>query len=308
MLHECVVQLGPHRVPPQLSVLTPFFRDDPTPLLRQLSGAPEEVEIILLDDGSDSAELIEHVLKTCEGLKLNVRVIVRLKNMGRAAARNRLIAEARAPYVLFLDADMLPDRPNFLLHWLSVSRCQRPDVAFGGLSLRHAAPTKETALHYNLFAASDCRDAEARAQSPAQFTASANLLVRSEFLNTHPFDEGFSGWGFEDVDWALAAQRDTEIMHIDNPATHVGLDSVDTLLRKSKEAAANFARLAQKHPQVAEFAAYRAARVMRYAPLRRQIAQGCAWLARDPLEAAPMILRRAALKLHRAAQYAEHMP
>jgi glycosyltransferase involved in cell wall biosynthesis len=308
MFHEAVVRVGADTSAPDLSVLTPFYRDDPTPLLERLAAAPPGVEFVLLDDGSDDGALIERVLHACERTGVSARVVVRAKNEGRAAARNRLIAEARGRYVLFLDADMLPDRPNFLLHWLSVARCQAPDVAFGGLSLRLAEPTKETALHYNLFAASDCRDADTRARSPAQSTASGNLLVRRDFLDSHPFDESFAGWGFEDTDWALTAARDTEILHVDNPATHAGLDSAEALLRKGAEAAPNFARLAAKHPQTTRFAAYRAAQLMKHVPLRRHIAAGCAWVARDPLEAAPMLLRRAALKLYRVTQYAEHLP
>jgi len=308
MLLERIIQIGRHADTPHLSVLTPFYRYNAAPLLKRMATAPAGVEFILLDDGSRDVALLSDVVAAAHSLSAPVKIIVREDNQGRAAGRNRLIAEARGRYVLFLDADMLPDRPTFLLHWLSVTHCQQPDVAFGGLSLRHAERTRATALHHNFFGASDCRSVEQRATSPAQFTASANLLVRRGFLENHPFDSGFSGWGFEDTDWALNAARDTKILHVDNPATHAGLDSVATLLRKSKEAAPNFARLAQKHPQTRRFAAYRAARSMKLTPFRQQLGQACAWLAHDPVGATPMPLRRAALKLYRAAQYAEHLP
>ncbi len=307
MLRERIIRFGDQQSEPQLSVLTPFYRYNAAPLLRRMANAPAGVEFILLDDGSRDAALLAEVASAAQALNAPVRIIVREHNEGRAAARNRLVAEARGRYVLFLDADMLPDRPTFLLHWLSVTRCQQPDVAFGGLSLRHVRRTRATALHHNLFAASDCLDAEERALSPAQSTASANLLVRRGFLDNHPFDDNFTGWGFEDTDWALNAARDTEILHINNPATHAGLDSVATLLRKSDEAAPNFARLAAKHPQARSFAAHRAARTLKLAPLRQPLRQACSWLARDPIGTAPMPLRRAALKLYRAAGYAEHI-
>jgi hypothetical protein len=174
--------------------------------------------------------------------------------------------------------------------------------------LRQAQRTPETALHHNLFGASDCRGVRARAASPAQFTASSNLLVRRTFLAAHPFDDSFVGWGFEDIDWALGAARHGDILHIDNPATHAGLDDVDTLMRKSAEAGPNFARLAAKHPeQVSRFSAHRVAKLLQLAPMRPALRKLCGWLARDPFGAAPMRLRRAALKLYRASHYAEHL-
>lgn len=293
---------------PTLSVLTPFRGHDPSPLLMAMANAPAGVEFVLLDDGSASAALLAKAIASAEPTNAPVRIVVWGENRGRAAARNRLIAEARGDYVLFLDADMRPDAPQFLTIWLGVIATQQPVAAFGGLSLAHAPRTPQTALHYNMFARSDCHRARARSRRPAQSTASANLLVKRAFLAKHPFDDGFTGWGFEDVDWALNVSRYIEILHVDNPATHVGLDDLATLMRKSAEAGPNFARLASKHPnQVKRFAAHRVARALRVTPGLRAQRRFYAWLARDPIGATPMGIRTTALKLLRASHYAEHL-
>jgi glycosyltransferase involved in cell wall biosynthesis len=289
-------------------VLTPFFRHDPSALLASFAKAPAGIEFVLLDDGSSAAHVLANVLASAERLGAPVRVIVWAANRGRAAARNRLIAEAKGEYVLLLDANMIPDSRAFLSCWLGIARTQNPDVAFGGASLRHTTSTVETALHHTLFGNSDCRAPRQRERSPAQSTASANLLVRREFLNAHPFDDGFVGWGFEDVDWALGAAEHTNILHVANPASYTGLDDIDHLMVKYAQAGPNFARLARKHPSaVRRLPAHRIASLLKRAPARTSLRRAFAWIARDPLGAAPMSLRCAALKLYRASHFADYL-
>src|SRR5688572_9140790 len=91
---------------PRLSVLTPFYRYDPSAMLRAFGVAPSDVEFVLLDDGSASAALVSDVVNAAQATGAPARIIVSADNLGRARARNRLIAEAQGDYVLFLDADM----------------------------------------------------------------------------------------------------------------------------------------------------------------------------------------------------------
>jgi glycosyltransferase involved in cell wall biosynthesis len=308
MPNEQVIIVRDRPCQPRLSVLTPFYRYDPSAMLKCFGRAPAGVEFILLDDGSTSAEIVANVVSAAQATGASARIIVSEQNLGRARARNRLIAEAQGDYVLFLDADMLPDTPAFLSVWLGIINTQAPRVAFGGLSLARATPTPETALHFALFGGSDCQPAHRRARRAAQATASSNLLVDRAFLLEHPFDDLFAGWGFEDVDWALDVARIEAIMHVENPATHAGLDDIDTLMRKSAEAGPNFARLARKHPtQVKRFAAHRVARALRAIPAPKAQQRLYSWVARDPRGLAPMRVRCAAFKLLRASHYAEHL-
>lgn len=307
MRTEATIMVRKQKASPILSVLTPFHRDDPCALLASFIPAPAGVEFVLIDDGSGDAALLARAVAACARLEASARIVVWAENRGRSEARNRLIEEACGEYVLFLDADMTPDHPGFLRRWLQIIEDQRPHAAFGGLSLRHAARAPENALHFDVFARSDCRRATARARASAQYVSTANLLVRRDLLATLTFDSSFIGWGFEDIDWALRAAETAPVYHFDNTASHVGLDSPEALLRKSVQAGPNFARLFEKHPSaVSRFAAYRAARVLRWAPGRALLLRTFAALAK--LRAAPMTMRRAALKLFRVLHYAEHLP
>jgi len=295
---ERIVTLrGPAR-PPLISVLIPFYKDDPTPLVEALALAGDDVEFVLLSDGAAGAHDLLPLIEALTQLSAPVRLIVFADNQGRSSARNRLADAALGQFLLFLDADMAPASPTFLARWLRIARNDAPAIAFGGLRApRHVEKSRR--LHRRLALLSDCHGVRTRNVAPARSLASSNLLVRRDLIDAVPFDDGFVGWGWEDVDWALRAAQLAPITHIDNPAIHLGLDDVETLLRKSAEGATNFARLAARHPgAVKQFPSYRAARLAAHAP---KLAALAAWLARDPLGLAPLDLRVRALKLHRAA-------
>jgi glycosyltransferase involved in cell wall biosynthesis len=257
------------------------------------------VELVVLDDGDPDRERAHAVAAHVAGLSAPARLIS-VANEGRSKGRNRLARHARSERLLFLDSDMMPDDDGFLRRWLEVEA----PVAFGGFTVDAAPVTRETVLHQAMSRHSDCLPAARRAHAPEKHVFTSNLLVRREVFETERFDEGFSGWGWEDVEWAMRVARRWPILHIDNTATHLGLDTAEALTRKYEESAGNFARVLAAHPEiVARYASFRAARVLRRVPFGRL------WrplLKRTAIASgAPIRLRVAAAKTYRAALYAE---
>lgn len=294
---------------PTLSVLTPFLRDDPTPLIAALGKNPTGAEIIILDDGTNDDALADKVAKAVEDCPAPACFIRSYDNLGRSKGRNRLISMARAKHVLFLDADMLPDDAQFLARYDELIRAKNPAVVFGGFSDLHAPDNAATALHRALARTSDCRPAAERNLHPGKTICTSNLLVRRDVIEAIQFDEGFKGWGWEDVDWGLRAAEKFDVLHIDNMATHLGLETPKQLLTKFSRSGGNFQRLAMLHPkEVQEFSSYRAAKLMARVPLRDVVKKFCSYVVEDPLRLIPMRLRLAALKIYRACSYAEHFP
>lgn len=293
---------------PRLSVLTPFLRDDPGDLLARLDReAPAlagAVEVVVLDDGTADAGLTARLEAQVRAMALPCRLITLRVNAGRSAGRNRLAAAARGEWLLFLDSDMRPDRPDFLAAWAGLIERAAPAVAFGGFSLKQAPTAPRYAVHRALAAKSECVPAAARARQPEKYVYTSNLLVRRDVFEAEAFDPGFTGWGWEDVEWALRVSRRFPILHPDIPATHMGLDTVAALAGKYEQAAPNFARLVRRHPgMVADWPAYRAARALKRLP-------GLAWLRGKMRGAAaagwlPVPARAFALRLYRAALYSE---
>ena len=291
---------------PALSVLVPFYGDDPRPLLRRLdlqarrlAGA---VELVVLDDGNPDGRLGAAVEAQVRALACPARLVRLSANEGRAKGRNRLVRHARAQHLLFLDGDMAPDAPDFLARWVEAARAGAA-VAFGGFTVDAAPASAATAVHREMARRSDCLRAALRRRSPEKYVFTSNLLVRRDVIASEPFDEGFAGWGWEDVEWAMRVSRRWPIEHLDNTATHLGLDTVEALARKYEQSAANFARVRAAHPDiVAAYPSFRVAKALKRAPFRAAWRPVLREFARWP---APLPLRALALKLYRAGLYAE---
>ena len=288
---------------PRLSVLIPTFRDDPSALLKALDERGVEAEVILLDDGGGDAALVERMAKRIETMTLPARLVVLSSNEGRAKGRNRLARHARGGHLLFLDSDMLPDPIGFLARWTALAG-DDVAVAFGGFTLDQTPHRPEHDLHRAMALKSDCTSAPERAREPEKHVFTSNLLVRRDVFDTVAFDEGFAGWGWEDVEWAMRVSALYPIVHIDNSATHLGLDTAQALAAKYEQSAANFARVVQGHLAVVRnYPSYRVAKALKPLPLRplwRPMLKSIALC-----EAAPTPLRALAMRLYRAALYSD---
>jgi glycosyltransferase involved in cell wall biosynthesis len=289
---------------PRLSVLIPFYKESPCALLRALATqAVKDVEIIILDDGSDMPDLSQDVISTLMSLDIAAILISLSENEGRAKGRNRLTTQARGDYYLCLDADMLPDAPDFLNRWAEVAS-KGPYVVFGGFSLIQAPQDKAYDIHRLMASQSDCLPAEVRALRPEKYIFTSNLLIKRDVFTHQEFDGGFTGWGWEDVEWAMRVSKQFGVTHIDNTATHMGLDPTSTLIQKYEQSVVNFARVVAKHPEiVTTYPSYKVAKLIKALPFHTQFKNTCKAITMTPW--LPLGLRALSLRVYRSALYAE---
>lgn len=297
------------RVEPTLSVLVPVYHHDSSALIQALSQCQHarDVELILYDDGTVDAELTKTLTREIDAFTGAGCLVTATVNKGRSAGRNRLEGLARSDWMIFLDADMIPDDQNFLSRYIQMIRKHRqPMLVVGGFTLKQAEKTAKTALHWAQCESSECVPADERNTNPGRFVFTSNVLVHKDIMTVVPFDDAFVGWGWEDVDWGLRAARRFPVLHIDNTATHVGLDTPQVLLRKYGKSGNNFWLAAERHPDaLKDTALYRMARILAWIPgqfILKWIAGGIAQL---PHWMVPLGLRLLALKLFRASVYAE---
>lgn len=291
---------------PKLSVLVPFYRDDATDLISALDAQMKSlsIEVLFYDDGTGDKALTARMARAAGAAAGAFCLITNPDNQGRSAARNALYEAARSDWVLFLDADMLPARDDFLQNYLSLITVRAADILFGGFEVETQAEDADRDVHRALSAVSDCLSLDERQAAGPQYVASSNLCVRREVLDKEPFDSGFSGWGWEDSEWAARVSKRFTLIHVDNPAIHLGLETTDTLLRRFANSGQNYRRFTGAHPELATtLPLYNISKKLGRLPGQS--------LMRPALKLSvkasflPMKARLMALKLWRASHYAE---
>ncbi|MBC6995953.1 glycosyltransferase family 2 protein [Neolewinella lacunae] len=237
-----------------ISVCLPVYRYDVRPLvealLREANALAAGIELLVYDDASpDDGDWGKDILR--ENTALRYRELT--ENLGRAAIRNRLVQDAKNPYVLLLDADAgLP--PRFLANYLQKIHAvplhdQDRLVVVGGR--RYApGPPQDFRLHLHWWYGTR-RESRVDPTDWQNFHSN-NFLASRDLLLAYPFPEDFSGYGHEDTLWGQQLQRHgLPLLAVPNPVVHLGLEPAAVFLSKQQEALANLHRLRNQtlHPE-----------------------------------------------------------
>ena len=96
---------------PVLSVLIPYYHDDPAQLLSDLleqaqaaQNSAGRTEILIYDDGTGNENVNTKLVNIAKKSTAPIRLFFAHNNKGRSSARNYLKSQACAEWVLFLDA------------------------------------------------------------------------------------------------------------------------------------------------------------------------------------------------------------
>ena len=240
-----------------LSILIPTYNHDVRPLLEELRQQAEalcarqpdfDYEIIVLDDASTLAHIRQLMksLPTSERLRL----ILSEANMGRSAARNRLIDEARGQYLLFMDCDAMPTQGYVATHWADRMRA---DVVCGALQNPPPPPPWGHELRYRYEQQAERkgkRTAKWRNEHPFEEFSVFNTLMSAEVTKRLRFDERISEYGYEDVIFGRELQRmGFSVLHTDNAAIHTGINSNEDFLLNTEAAMRTLSRLDPKQQE-----------------------------------------------------------
>lgn len=231
-----------------LSILIPTYDYTCYQLVSDLHQQAERLdvpyEIVVAEDGSRSQVNIIANHKIAE--LSHCRHIVNKENLGRAEVRNFLAREAQYDWILFIDSDAKVGRIDFLASY--VQQMGRADVVAGGLNHPKVNYDPNVTLRYRYEKAADLhRSAAERSLHPYRQFATFNFMIRRVVFLDILFDKDCTEYGYEDALFGQELQRrGIGILHIDNPLTHMGLDTNEAFLKKSETALCTLKKLGEK--------------------------------------------------------------
>ncbi len=229
-----------------LSILIPIYNCDVSHLVGELRRQAETLgvhcEICLLDDASEASFQICNRQWT---QKINIRYEELPQNIGRAAIRNRLGSMAKFEYLLFMDCDSGIVVPNYLETY--VAHLQADRLLYGGRTYLSKPPADpQYLLHWHYGRQREQQDFTARQAEPYHAFMTNNFLIPREIFQSIAFDEQIRTYGHEDTLFgAELARKGIEILHLNNPLLHLGLETNSVFLEKTATAVQNLALLHQ---------------------------------------------------------------
>jgi len=232
-----------------LSICIALFNFDAKPLVNELIAQIRNdnlpAEIIVRDDGSDSSFLkLNSILHDFEEV-----TFIEGKNIGRSANRNAMAEMAKFDYLLFLDADSIPENSFFLKNY--ITDIQSNAVICGGTSYQNKKPNNEQLLRWHYGKHREYRTADERNRNMWKSFSSFNFQIPKSVFQSIKFDEQITKYGHEDSLFGIELKnRNIPVFHINNYLIHLGLESNLIFLQKTHQSIENLLNIAQIKPYI----------------------------------------------------------
>lgn len=232
-----------------LSIAIPIFNFNVQELVnslyQQVNAIGVPFEILCFDDGSDpSYKALNRSLSHLPHVYYNELP----KNIGRSAIRNLLAKKAQYPYILFMDCDSCIVSGNYITNYIKYCKGEEL-VVCGGRTYDMRPPLNSTAYFRWYYGINrEVKDAGHRSQNPNRSFMTNNFLIAKSILEKVSFDSNIKGYGHEDTLMGYELKkRNVQIIHINNPLSHIGLESSKEFLVKSRQAVSNLQYLLSRY-------------------------------------------------------------
>ncbi len=217
-----------------LSILIPVFNypvQDLVFRIREMAQRENvDYEILIADDASTNSSFLKQneflsELDNCSYFKFE-------SNKGRTATTDYLAEQAQYKHLLFLDADVLPAKEDFLK--IILENLSKAPVLFGGITYPEVNSNPDSRLRFVYGHKRESRPLDLRIQQPYRSITLAAVVITKKLFeeiempltNLYGLDIYFS---------YRLKQLQTKIVHLDNPVIHMGLESTSDFLSKTRD-------------------------------------------------------------------------
>lgn len=222
-----------------LSILIPTYNYNVVPLVLELHKQCLECEIdfeILCQD--DASKLFFEENKKINGLKY-CRFSKNNSNLGRGKNINLLAEKAQFEWLLIMDCDTFPKENHFIQKYITqVNKNEK--IVYGGIVYKKEKPEKEKLLRWIYGNKREALSLKIRNEKPNSRALTSNLLINKKLFLETLFDESITKYGYEDLVFLSDLEKKGILVtHIENTTYHLGLETSQQFLDKTKIALEN---------------------------------------------------------------------
>lgn len=228
-----------------LSIIIPVYNYNAYPLVSELQKQCLECkidfEILCQDDASNQfLEKNQKInnLEKCNFSRNNL-------NFGRSKMRNFLAEKAKFEWLLLIDCDTFPTENDYIQkYFFQINECQ--NVVYGGIKYQKEKPNNDQLLRWIYGNARESLSVEKRNTNANGNALTSNILIRKNIFILNKFDESITKYGYEDLVFLSELKKKRFLVkHIDNPTYHLGLETSQQFLEKTKIALGNLKLIAE---------------------------------------------------------------
>jgi len=220
-----------------LSINIPVYNIEVANLVLQLIKQAGKLDILFEIRVYDDCSTDEYKNRNRVILEYSNVVYVELeKNLGRSAIRNKMGADSKYKYLLFIDADSEIIKSDYLEIFLNNTQPNR--VLCGGTVYEKEKPIEpEKMLRWFYGTNREAISAKIRNSKKGFIITSNNFLTEKKVFEKIHFREEIKDYGHEDtlLGYNLFKNR-IEIFHVENPVKHTGLENSEQFIEKTKVA------------------------------------------------------------------------
>lgn len=222
-----------------LSILIPTYNYNVVPLVLEIQKQADSIgmdyEILVQDDFSQKFIRENSSINSLT----NCNFFINTQNLGRGKNINFLAEKSKYNWLLIMDCDTFPKQKSFIEKYLiQIKESQK--IVFGGIEYQEEKPNQKQLLRWVYGKARESLSVDNRNADPNGNALTSNLLVEKEIFTLNKFEDYITKYGYEDLIFLRnLKKKGITVKHINNPTYHLGIETSEQFLEKTKIALEN---------------------------------------------------------------------